>query len=95
MGWRLQYRYKKIFSHEYLLFDSVPAYGDETKDMINRLFIEQLLDTLPDKGRVILQKLYLEEKTEAEVGAQMHISQQGVNKWKKKMLNQLSQTGNF
>jgi RNA polymerase sigma factor (sigma-70 family) len=74
--------------------DIRPAQRDETEEMINRLSVEQLLNTLPTKGKVILQKIYLQEMTEAEVAAQLHMSQQGVNKWKQKMLQQLSQTAN-
>lgn len=95
IGWRLQYRCKKTYRNECVLFDTNLTQEDETEDMINRISIEQLLDTLPTKGRVILQKLYLQEMTEAEVAAQLHMSQQGVNKWKRKMIQQLSQTANF
>lgn len=92
IGWRLQYRSKRTRRHECTFMDIRPAQRDEAEDMINRLSVEQLLNTLPAKGKVILQKIYLEEMTEAEVAAQLHMSQQGVNKWKQKMLQQLSQT---
>lgn len=75
--------------------DINPIQKDEAEDIINRLSIEQLLDTLPAKGKMILQKLYLQELTEAEVAAQLHMSQQGVNKWKRRMIQQLSQTVNL
>ncbi|WP_445322068.1 terminase gpP N-terminus-related DNA-binding protein [Paenibacillus sp. FSL M7-0420] len=39
--------------------------------------------------------LYLQGMTEDEVAAQLKMSQQGVNKWKRKMLQQLSQTVNL
>ncbi|WP_245236117.1 hypothetical protein [Paenibacillus sonchi] len=55
IGWRLQYRSKKTFRNECAFFDISPVQRDEAEDMINRLSVEQLLDTLPAKGRVILQ----------------------------------------
>lgn len=95
IGWRLQYRSKKTNRNECAFFDINQVQRDEAEDLINRLSVEQLLDTLPAKGQVILQKLYLQDMTEAEVAAQLHMSQQGVNKWKRKMLQQLSQTANL
>ncbi|MEK3880665.1 MULTISPECIES: sigma factor-like helix-turn-helix DNA-binding protein [unclassified Paenibacillus] len=95
IGWRLQYRSKKIYRNECGFLDINPIQKDEAEDIINRLSIEQLLDTLPAKGKMILQKLYLQELTEAEVAAQLHMSQQGVNKWKRRMIQQLSQTVNL
>ncbi|MEC0106956.1 helix-turn-helix domain-containing protein [Paenibacillus taichungensis] len=40
-------------------------------------------------------KLYIEGYSEKEVASQMNISQQAVNKWKKKMLKHLSETVNL
>ncbi|MCM3175726.1 MULTISPECIES: sigma factor-like helix-turn-helix DNA-binding protein [unclassified Paenibacillus] len=42
-------------------------------------------------GREILHKIYFQGYTEAEVASHLNISQQAVNKWKRKMLNLLSQ----
>jgi RNA polymerase sigma factor (sigma-70 family) len=95
IGWRLQYRSKKTYRNECAFFDMNLVQRDEAEELINQLSLEQLLDTLPAKGKVILQKLYLQEMTEAEVAVQLHMSQQGVNQWKRKMLQQLSQTVNL
>lgn len=84
IGWRLQYRSKRTRRHECTFMDIRPAQRDEAEEMINRLSVEQLLDTLPAKGKVILQKIYLQEMTEAEVAAQLHMSQQGLTNGSKK-----------
>lgn len=95
IGWRLQYWSKKTYRHQCTFFDVNPVQGDESEDLINRLSVEHLLSTLPTRGREILQMLYLQKMTEDEVAAQLQMSQQGVNKWKRKMLQQLSQTVNL
>jgi RNA polymerase sigma factor (sigma-70 family) len=95
IGWRLQYRNRRIRQHEFSLFDNVSVQQHTSDTIDNRILVQELLLTLPEKGRRIIHKLYIEELTEAEVAAQLHISQQAVNRWKKKMLQQLSQITNF
>lgn len=48
-----------------------------------------------DKGRHVIHSLFLEGKTEAETAKAMQISQQGVNKWKRKSLEHLRRTLNL
>lgn len=95
IGWRLQYRNRRIRQHDFSLFDNVSVQHHTSDTIDNRILVQDLLLTLPEKGRSIIHKLYIEELTEAEVAAQLHISQQAVSKWKKKMIQQLSQTMNF
>ncbi|MEC0089243.1 sigma factor-like helix-turn-helix DNA-binding protein [Paenibacillus macquariensis] len=56
--------------------------------------VQQLINTLPPYGKIILYKLYIQDQTESEVARQLQMSQQAVNKWKRKMIQQLSQTAN-
>nr|WP_233167845.1 hypothetical protein [Paenibacillus roseus] len=42
-----------------------------------------------------MYRLYIQEQTESEVARQLNLSQQAVNKWKRKMIQQLSRTVNF
>lgn len=57
--------------------------------------MEQILKYLPESGKYVMIKLYIEGYSEKEVASQMNISQQAVNKWKKKMLKHLSETVNL
>ncbi|MNH43845.1 sporulation sigma factor SigF [compost metagenome] len=57
--------------------------------------IEQIIDTLPPRGQIIINQLYLQDRTQAEVAQHLKMSQQGVNKWKNKMIQKLSQTVNY
>ncbi|MFC3788431.1 hypothetical protein ACFOQM_06455 [Paenibacillus sp. GCM10012307] len=61
-------------------------------DVDNRLIICKLLEGLSSSvGREILLKLYIKDQKEAEVARELNISQQAVNRWKNKMLKELSQ----
>lgn len=98
IGWRVQYRAKKLRRREFPLYgiDTEPITNEDfTSFSENKVLIEQLIDTLPLHGKVIIYKLYIQDQTESEVARQLRISQQAVNKWKRKMIHQLSQTVNF
>lgn len=94
IGWRLQYRAKKLRGHEQSYERDLPA-PSFTESSDNRVVVEQIFRTLSLHERLILQKIYLEGLSEAEVAHQLNISQQGVNKCKRKLLQNLSQTTNF
>ncbi|MBJ6362356.1 RNA polymerase sigma factor [Paenibacillus sp. GCM10012307] len=96
IGWRVQYRAKKVRIRETSFCDKESAAVDNfTMNSDNRLLLEQLMDTLPPRGRAIMYRLYIQEQTESEVARQLNLSQQAVNKWKRKMIQQLSRTVNF
>lgn len=95
IGWRLQYQAKKLRKRETLYHDfsivQTSSYHARSDD---RIWIGQLLDSLPPQGRTIIYKLFIEDLTETEVAKQLHISQQAVNRWKRKMIQQLSRIAN-
>ncbi|OIB01198.1 hypothetical protein AK95_27550 [Paenibacillus sp. LC231] len=95
IGWRIQYQAKKLRRRETLYPDfSTVQTGSFHARSDDRIWIGQLLDSLPPQGRTIIYKLFLEDLTEAEVAKQLHISQQAVNRWKRKMIQKLSQIAN-
>ncbi|MNJ63462.1 hypothetical protein D3C77_593640 [compost metagenome] len=50
-----------------------------------------MINALPSStGRTIIYKIYMQDKTEREVALELNMSQQGVNKWKRKMIQELS-----
>lgn len=99
IGWRLQYKAKKIRNHEFTYEDAVLNHSslqtNFTTQAENRILVNELIGGLPPKGRLILHKLYIQDQTEAEVSKELNLSQQAVNKWKRKMIQQLSQTVNL
>lgn len=95
IGWRVQYKAKKIRRLENPFYDINHDSVSFVNTSDQKLWISQLINELPLQGRIILSKLYFEDLTEAEVAKQLNISQQAVNKWKRKMLQRLSQTVNY
>ncbi|AIQ32671.1 MULTISPECIES: RNA polymerase sigma factor [Paenibacillus] len=92
IGWRLQYRAKKIRSRECSIDDHNPSTPDFTVVSDEKLIVQQLFATLTPQERSLLIKIYFQNLSEAEIAKQYHISQQAVNKWKRKMIQKLSQT---
>ncbi|MGW7159811.1 RNA polymerase sigma factor [Paenibacillus taichungensis] len=94
IGWRVQYRAKKVKQRECFINDIDIFGGNFTTNLEDKVMVEQLLQSLPPQGKTILNKVYIEGHTEEEVAKHLNMSQQAVNKWKKRMLKQLSQRMN-
>ncbi|QLG43063.1 helix-turn-helix domain-containing protein [Paenibacillus sp. E222] len=95
IGWRVQYRAKNIRKRELPIYNDQILNTNFTKHAENKILVEQILKYLPELGKYVMIKLYIEGYSEKEVASQMNISQQAVNKWKKKMLKHLSETVNL
>lgn len=91
IGWRLQYQAKKIRNRESSFYDTDYSSSNFTSSSDEKMLIHQLMNTLPPQGKVIIYKLYIQDLTETEVANELKISQQAVNKWKRKMIQKLSQ----
>ncbi|WP_308722652.1 sigma factor-like helix-turn-helix DNA-binding protein [Paenibacillus polysaccharolyticus] len=91
IGWRLQYRVKKVRNRELPIFEEGATSDDFTYFLDSKVDIQSILSTLPENGREIISQIYLKGFTEIEVAKKLNISQQVVNRCKKKMLQQLSQ----
>ncbi|WP_084654041.1 sigma factor-like helix-turn-helix DNA-binding protein [Paenibacillus zanthoxyli] len=94
IGWRVQYKYKKIRTREFPLYNNQSDNGNFTILTENKILVQELLNSLPSQGRNIIYKLYILDMTEKDVARELQISQQGVSKWKRKMIQLLSQTLN-
>ncbi|WP_054955884.1 ECF-type sigma factor [Paenibacillus dakarensis] len=91
IGWRVQYRAKKIKTSELPIFESDSTKEDFTVPAEDMIVVKQLFKNIPKNGRVVLEKMYLYGFSEAEVAQELNISQQAVNKCKRKMLKLISQ----
>lgn len=58
----------------------------EKEDLLNRMLLKQLLDSLQDKERELIQMRYFQDKTQSEVARKMGISQVQVSRLEKKIL---------
>ncbi|MEW4372081.1 sigma-70 family RNA polymerase sigma factor [Paenibacillus kandeliae] len=96
LAWRLHYYVKKEQNHERLvLFEPAIPVDNFTSATDSKMWSHELIQSLPSEtGREIMYRLYILEKKEKEVAAELHLSQQAVNRWKNKMLNQLKQKMN-
>lgn len=95
IGWRLQYQAKKVRKHECSFYEDAIGNASFTHQIDNKIMLDELINALPPKGRLIMHKLYVKDRTEAEVSKELNLSQQAVNKWKQKMLRQLFQSINL
>lgn len=95
IGWRLQYQSKKVRKHECSYYDGVIGNASFTTQVDTKIMLYELINSLPPKGKLIMYKLYMKGLTEAEISKELNLSQQAVNKWKQKILKQLSQSINL
>lgn len=61
-------------------------------EVLSEMYVKELLDGIPwEKCRYIIRRIVIEGLTEKEVASELQITQQAVNKWKKKGLEVLRQ----
>ncbi|WP_017811181.1 sigma factor-like helix-turn-helix DNA-binding protein [Paenibacillus shenyangensis] len=95
-SWRMQYRAKTRLYHEHLPLNEQVSHLSVQSDDIDVILLREWIDTLPsEQGRLIITGLYLEGRSEQELAARLQISQQAVNRWKRKSLEHLSRTNNL
>lgn len=93
-AWRISYRQRIRKARETIWSDwgeenSVATYGAENESGKLREYLE----LIPfDNGRKVIEEIFVKDSTEAEAAAELGISQQGVNKWKRKSLDHLRRT---
>ncbi len=92
IAWRLQYKARMKSKRELPLKYNLIHSDSFTKHLENKIFVQQLIDSIPsDTGKKIIYEIYINDKTEAQVAREINISQQAVNKWKRKILQFLYQ----
>ncbi len=93
IAWGIQYQVKKKNrqSYEHLPYLDEFCGGSDNvlKAVEEQLFVEQLLSTIPEQAQLIIRRTVLEGATDTEVANQLHVSQQAVNRCKRKYLHQL------
>ena len=87
IAWRLQYRARKQRSREIHISFEMPHPDNSFTHIESVIYINQLFDnTLCETEKYVVKKLIFEDRTEKEIAAELNMSQQGVNKWKKKAM---------
>lgn len=96
IAWRIQYRNKVRIRSEYQSLHTLTEANTYTpyhmEESYSDILLQELINTLPSaQGKQIIEGLYLHQQTEAQLAEQLQISQQAVNRWKRKSLHYLSQ----
>ncbi|WP_226001885.1 sigma-70 family RNA polymerase sigma factor [Paenibacillus sp. BJ-4] len=91
IAWRIQYRARVQTNHEFVMEKNEAVGTPSFTDSVNsKMYTLQLINSLPSEiGKTIIFDLYILDKTEAQIAGELKLSQQAVNKWKKKMLKEL------
>ena len=76
---------------ELLLIDRMKSKEDESGKIIEHMTVEQLIEQLPETEREIIRLRYYEDKTQAEIGRQLGISQVQVSRMEKRILTWMRQ----
>ncbi|MDP5277062.1 hypothetical protein [Chengkuizengella axinellae] len=93
-AWRIQYAAKIRKRKEWLVKYDESLYMTQTdsSDIITRFYLFELLSYLSsNKEKYILQKIYMDGFTEKELAIELKISQQAVNKCKRKAIQSIRQ----
>lgn len=76
---------------EIYLKDRVASGKNEQEELMNRLFLQQLLDTLDERDRQLIILRYYENKTQNQVAELLGISQVQVSRLEKKILRRMKE----
>ena len=76
---------------EISLKDRVADEKNEQEELMNRLYLEQLLRSLCERDRQLITLRYYENKTQTQVAELLGISQVQVSRLEKKILRQLKE----
>jgi RNA polymerase sporulation-specific sigma factor len=71
------------------LLDKVPDEKNPQERLLNEIFLEEILDTLEEKERDLIQMRYYENMTQTQVAEKIGISQVQVSRMEKKILKRL------
>lgn len=95
-SWRMQYRAKTRLYHEKVsLNEQIQPFSIKTDEM-ESIVMQEWIHSLPwEKAQQIMTGLFVDGRNEQELADQLQISQQAVNRWKRKSLQFLSQTSNL
>ncbi len=72
--------------HEIYLVDRISEEKNEAESLIDRMTVEQLLDSLNEEERLLITSRYFEDKTQVETAKLLGISQVQVSRLEKKIL---------
>ena len=81
--------YKTVYQgdgNEIYLVDRISEEKNESESLIDRMTVQQLLDSLTEEERLLITSRYFEDKTQVETAKLLGISQVQVSRLEKKIL---------
>jgi RNA polymerase sporulation-specific sigma factor len=77
--------------NEIELLEKLEEKENQEEKILNRILLKDILDSMKDEERELILLRYFANKTQADVGRRMGISQVQVSRMEKKILKQLSE----
>ncbi len=71
------------------LEDKLPQEKSQQEEILNKMFLEEILGDLSAKERELIYLRFFQEKTQAYIGEKMGLSQVQVSRMEKKILGRL------
>lgn len=87
--------YKTIYQGdgtEISLLDKLPEKENQQEQVLNRIFLEEILDSLSLEERKVIDMRYYEEKTQSQIAEILGISQVQVSRMEKRILKKMRET---
>ncbi|AHM63984.1 sigma-70 family RNA polymerase sigma factor [Paenibacillus polymyxa] len=93
IAWRMQYREKRDRKREVSMECSPDLFQlSFSEESDNKVMLQSYINKLEcETSKKVIYEIYINDKTEAQVARELKITQQAVNKWKKKALCELCQ----
>lgn len=91
-GSEVESLYKTIYQGDgnaIFLIDKIEEEKDVHTNIVNKMVVEELMETLDDKERELIKMRYFKEKTQTEIALELGISQVQVSRLEKKILKSL------
>jgi len=88
-GSEIESIYKTVYQgdgNEIYLVDRIREEKNEAENLIDRMTVEQLMDSLTEEERILITSRYFEDKTQVETAKLLGISQVQVSRLEKKIL---------
>lgn len=88
-GAEVESLYKTIYQGDgnaIFLIDKIDQIADESGTMVNKMALQEVINSLNDKEKNIIQLRYFKEKTQTEIAQQLGISQVQVSRLERKIL---------
>ena len=86
--------YKTVYQgdgNEIYLVDRICEEKSESESLLDRMTVEQLLNTLTEEERLLITSRYFEDKTQSEVAKDLNVSQVQVSRLELKILEKIKQ----